>query len=473
VIDLISQKSIVMKILISILLFFASTCIFAQTEVAENFSAPYIVLKQASQYFKEERTLKIHTPQDYDSTKKYPVIYSLDGDELFEITVAYSRFLIKYGVIPPCIVVGVFHNNRNNETTPNYGRDVTIKTSRLLKGAENLQNHLYNEVIPLINKKYSVSGYNILLGHSNTATLASQMIAMPKFPFNGVIAITPDLLPEQVNFVKEALIKKREKNIYFFVASGLKDNPYRLKTGQKLDSIFSEINSEKIVTAHKIYNADHLDLVVKSLNDALQFVFVDYGNYHDFKVEVINGDRKISTYLKEKSDFNFNNYGIAEPFSKDDYYYLQDLITEEKNSELLEQLFEIGEAKGFLEGNEMYSFKAQSYEAIENYSEALKNWKLQLNKGYFENVFYFERPFKLLYEKLNQPKEAISFLEKAIGMYPKGELVFRYYIAKVCSEKHILISKGLENIDFCINNFEENRKFDLKDAMDIKLILNN
>ena len=44
------------------------------------------------------------------------------------------------------------------------------------------------------------------------------------------------------------------------------------------------------------------------------------------------------------------------------------------------------------------------YEAAGFYEEAFKYWKLQLENGFYQNTFYFERPFRLLNEKTKQTK---------------------------------------------------------------------
>ena len=460
-----------MNRIFAIVIFFISISTFGQSETNDSLKYEYKVEKLNSGFFKDERTVKIYLPTDYDKTQKYPVIYTLDGYELFEITTNYENFLAKYAVIPNCIVVGVFHNDRNYETTPNYGNNINIPTNQLLEGSEKLKNHLYKEIIPLINSKYSVSGFNILIGHSNTATLASQIISMPNNPFRGIIAITPDLLKEQIESLKNTLDKERNQNIYYFVSSGTKDDKYRFETGKKLDSIFKKNKNIKVKSKEEIYNAGHLDLVVKSLNDALMFMFSDYRNYNDFKTKIIENKVSISDYIKAKSNSTNENYGINFNLDEDDFYYLLDLVIAQKNSNLLEQLFEVGEKNEFFAKAESYSQKAQLYEEMELYDEALKNWKLQIENGYTDNVFYYERPFKVIYEKLNKPKEAIHFLESSTKKYPKGKLIFSYDIAKVCSEREILKNKGLKNIEYCIKEFKENRKFTLSEAEELKIKL--
>jgi len=457
-----------MNKIFAIVILLISISSFGQSETKDALKYEYKVEKLTSDFFNEERTVKIYLPSNYDAKQKYPVIYTLDGYELFEITTNYANYLAKYNVIPNCIVVGIFHNDRNYETTPNYGNDINIPTNLFLEGSEKLKNHLYKEIIPLINSNYSVSGFNILIGHSNTATLASQIISMPNNPFQGIIAITPDLLKDQIENLNQTLKKERNQNLYYFVSSGTKDDKYRFATGKKLDSIFENNKNVRVNSKEKVYNAGHLDLVVKSLNDAIMFIFTDYRNYDDFESKVDENKLSVSDYLKGKSNSTKQNYGIDFNSDEDDFYYLLDLVIAQKNSKLLEQLFEVGEKNEFFAKDEAYSQKAQLYEEMGLYNEALKNWKLQIENGYNDNVFYYERPFKIIYEKLDKPKEAIDFLESSIKTYPKGKLIFSYFIAKVCVEKEILKSKGLKYIDYCIKEFKEDRKFTLSEAKELK-----
>ena len=63
----------------------------------------------------EFRTIKIFLPNGYSDKEKYPVIYTLDGKWMFEPTVATSKILMDFDVIPKSIVIGVFHKNRNDD----------------------------------------------------------------------------------------------------------------------------------------------------------------------------------------------------------------------------------------------------------------------------------------------------------------------------------------------------------------------
>ncbi|MGB7786947.1 MAG: alpha/beta hydrolase-fold protein, partial [Salinimicrobium sp.] len=89
-----------MNRIFAIVILFISISTFGQSETNDSLKYEYKVEKLNSDFFKDERTVKTYLPTDYDKTQKYPVIYTLDGYELFEITTNYENFLAKYAVIP-------------------------------------------------------------------------------------------------------------------------------------------------------------------------------------------------------------------------------------------------------------------------------------------------------------------------------------------------------------------------------------
>lgn len=123
------MKSILTHFIVILLM---GPMIWGQIETSvEEHKTTYTVIKLDSEYFPEEkRIIKISLPVNYDKTKKYPVIYTLDGYTLFEKVATYTGILgdqmieddFDYGsnVIPPAVVVGIFHNNRSLETEPNF-----------------------------------------------------------------------------------------------------------------------------------------------------------------------------------------------------------------------------------------------------------------------------------------------------------------------------------------------------------------
>jgi len=452
-----------------ILVFFISASLYSFGQNAIKFQSDTITKKLTSDFFEKERTVKIVLPDNYDAKKTYPVIYTLDGYGLFHITSSYAYYLMKYDVIPQSIVVSLYHNDRNYETSPNYGLNVNIPVTDFLEGSDNLKNHLIHEIVPLIDQGFSTSGFSVLIGHSNTATFVNEIITEAESPFQAYIAITPDLLQEQIDFLEE-YITPNSPQLSYFVSSGTKDDPYRLETGRQLDTVFNNAPSN-FKGQFKSYEAGHMDLVPKSLNDALMFVFSEYRNFSEVKEAMKEDQFSLQAYIDDILATQSAFYGIKSELKEEDFFYLSEVVASRKNKALVKELLDISEENSFYSKDHLYSDKAQTYESAGFYEEALINWKLQLDNGYYKNAFYFLRPFALLTEKLNRPEEAVEFLEFAIQKFPEEELRFRYLIAKTSVEHDLDQAKGLTSITYCLDNFRPNKAFSLEEAKKIKATL--
>ena len=75
------------------------------------------IIEDFQSHFVENRTIRIWTPDDYDSNLKYDVIYMHDGQNLFDASLTWNNQewgvdevfsdLMNKGEIRPCIVVGI------------------------------------------------------------------------------------------------------------------------------------------------------------------------------------------------------------------------------------------------------------------------------------------------------------------------------------------------------------------------------
>ena len=97
-----------MNKIFTIVILFISISLFGQSETKDTLQYEYKVEKFKSVFFKKERTVKVYLPKNYDKKQKYPVIYTLDGFGLFEITTNYVNYLAKFNIIPNSIVVGIY-----------------------------------------------------------------------------------------------------------------------------------------------------------------------------------------------------------------------------------------------------------------------------------------------------------------------------------------------------------------------------
>jgi uncharacterized protein len=83
----------------------------------------YKVYSYKSKIIGEEYLLPVYLPEDYDTNKRYPVLYSLDGNTNFLIVADKVRNAVKRKEIAPHIVVGIAYpneNKRDRDYTPIY-----------------------------------------------------------------------------------------------------------------------------------------------------------------------------------------------------------------------------------------------------------------------------------------------------------------------------------------------------------------
>jgi predicted alpha/beta superfamily hydrolase len=132
----------------------------------------------ASKIFSNTRSIRVLLPPDYyaakNSSKRYPVLYMLDGQNLFDAClsdVSHAEWqvdetvyrLIREKAIPEMIVVGIDHAGMKRAYEFLPYRDSFNPDMEDPAGAH-FPDFLVNEVMPLVN-----SQYRTLTGHGNTA----------------------------------------------------------------------------------------------------------------------------------------------------------------------------------------------------------------------------------------------------------------------------------------------------------------
>lgn len=139
-----------------------------------------------SQKLNEHRELLIYVPRlenEYIQSATYPVLYLLDGDQLFTQTIGILEHLSsEYGSerCPKMIVVGVVNNNRIKDLLPVAGND-------------NFSQFLEKELIPYIDQKYPTQPYRTILGHSLGGMCVADILVYQSQIFNNYIALDPSL----------------------------------------------------------------------------------------------------------------------------------------------------------------------------------------------------------------------------------------------------------------------------------------
>lgn len=149
-----------------------------------------------SKTLEEYRDIYVQLPVNYNpnSDKKYPVVYILDG-EVFLPTVNNVQDYYSGGFTPEMVLVGISNSN-------NRMRDLTTSNIKKMYGmpfneengeAVNFIKFIETELIPFIEKKYPVTNFRTLIGHSYGGLFTIYTLIHHPQLFSNYLAIDPSL----------------------------------------------------------------------------------------------------------------------------------------------------------------------------------------------------------------------------------------------------------------------------------------
>ncbi len=140
-----------------------------------------------SRIFRNTRFLRVWLPPGYDdqanSGRRYPVLYLNDGQNLFEPSTSFTGVewqvdetgdrLIREGVIPPMIIVGI--DNAGKDRLREYMPHRSMQPMILRVQGSRFPNFLTKEVMPFVARNYRVAAgpENTGLGGSSLGALIS------------------------------------------------------------------------------------------------------------------------------------------------------------------------------------------------------------------------------------------------------------------------------------------------------------
>jgi hypothetical protein len=446
-----------------ILLLLATTILFSVNVFGQK-EAPFSEVKELpSQFFPgEARSVSVQLPKGYSADRKYPVIYTLDGQSLFPMVSDYVKHLgnetdedgydLGTNSIPASIVVGVHHTNRGEETEPNF------EGVGYLPGPQKLYDFLTRELVPYVDSTYSTSGYDVIIGHSNTAQFVTNSILMEEVVFDGVIALS---LVEGSNGFKGSLenrLKVMGERSYF-LGYGFKDNEFNYLAKE----LSGKLEGEGVRISG--YNANHGDLPVVSLLDGLKFTFRHYRNFDNFISASRSVDFSVAQYVDDYGQSMKSNYGVLAEINEEDYGYLIVESVDNKDIDLFNELIKYDEQKNDFEYQEIVLFhyrkelgdldgaKSLAYRMLSSDEKMTGRFLLGQLDAF---VDFFAKD-------LAAPLEAIDFLEKIAKKIPDSRLTTSYFIATTSSAYKVELEKGKTSLKYCAEHYEENRFFDEKD----------
>ncbi|MCH6257925.1 alpha/beta hydrolase-fold protein [Puniceicoccaceae bacterium K14] len=158
-----------------------------------------------------------------DKNRRFPVIYTLDGDHTFPMMASAVTQLGWSGSVPPVIVVGIGYgtldlsngNHRSRDLSPQlYGDDSQTG------GAPEFHNFLNKEAMPYIEKNYPAdSTRRYLFGHSLGGLFSLYTYVKDPDAFTGIIAGSP-FLAGQLDLLSSIADGSPKRSTRLYISTG-------------------------------------------------------------------------------------------------------------------------------------------------------------------------------------------------------------------------------------------------------------
>jgi len=239
-----------------------------------------------SEILSDHRTLRIFLPESYEhSGKSYPVIYVLDGEFLFEPTVATTKTRSGRDLMPESIVVGI--DNSSNDQRFGMGMPMRRSPNGSVSFEEGRPGEflafLKNELMPDIERDYRTAPHRTLIGMSPTNGPVITGYLDQTGLFHAWLAFSADVhfyLPDNsliANRLVETAIAQSDRRGWFYISRGAHDLPHNSPelpdAFSKLEKGFAPLNGRFAAKAEIIPDGEHYASALDSLISAFAFIY--------------------------------------------------------------------------------------------------------------------------------------------------------------------------------------------------------
>jgi len=242
-------------------------CAISQAQYSQNKGKAIVIGTIDSLYsniLNEHREIWIHTPEDFNESEHYPVIYVLDANSNFYAVVGMLKRLLPWK-LPKSIVVGIRNTDRTRDFTPTHVPFHRSRKSETSGGASNFMEFVNKELKPYINKTYPTENLNTVIGHSLAGLFVLYAYLNNEAVFDHYIAIDPSLWWDNENLVKASQDhinnnNYNEKSLYVAVANSL---------GKSMDTL--QVRKDRSVITEQIRANLKFHDILKSNSNILDF----------------------------------------------------------------------------------------------------------------------------------------------------------------------------------------------------------
>jgi predicted alpha/beta superfamily hydrolase len=223
-----------------------------------------------SSFLNETRKLNIYLPSNFDSTKKYSVIYLLDGsiDEDFIHVAGLVQFFTMTFQMPPSIVVGIANVDRKRDFTFATS-DTSLQREFPTAGhSDKFISFIEYELQPYIANEFPVGPEKMLIGQSLGGLLACEILLKHPYLFTTYFITSPSLWWDN-----ESLLKKCDKYISFafsrtpdvYLSVGQDEHKVMIRDAKNLFKKIKNNSSFDEVHFNLMPHEDHASILHNSL----------------------------------------------------------------------------------------------------------------------------------------------------------------------------------------------------------------
>lgn len=342
--------------------------------------------KIASSILKEERTLLIHTPDSYEtSSKKYGVMYVLDGDNHFNHAINATTLLAENGRMPETIIVAI-PNNRGAR-----GRD-------LGRGRDNFKKYIKEEVIPFVNSNYRTTKHKTLFGHSMAGAFTLNYLATNGTVFDNYIAASPvvQIFNSELLTQYRSLFKTQpniSKPLYFSIAGVEAEGQVATDAMDKFVALLKKEAPKSFPWKYDfIPNQVHMTTPYLTMFKGLTAVFKDFQSptYTSFSEYTSRGGmQQLKAYYAARA----KKYNTKNVISDNTLRRLATILIRDKQEQLGIELLVLN-TKNNPSSMGAFNTLARAYEGLKQFKNAAKSFEgaLQIAERLGSpNSAYFKR----------------------------------------------------------------------------------
>ncbi len=323
-----------------------------------------------------ELTIVLPPSYEFETKKKYPVIYLLDGDYLTDAFQGTLQYGVYFDDLPEVILVGISQAKNNDRFIDSQTDDEGLPKERGAKFYE----FIGSELIPFIDKKYRTLPYKAIAGHDITAGFLNFYLYKDNPVFDAYISLCPEL-PYEMEYRVPERLAVISKPISYFQASASSDSKEIFEAANLLDEGIQQVQNNSLSYKYELFEGlSHYSIVPNAIPRALYHIFKGYQpiNLTEYQKEVTNLNTGFVKYLTDKYKKINDTYGVDMKVRLIDIMAIQKAIIDNNALEELNDLAKIAD-KNYPKTMLSDYIKATYFERTGKINDAIKLLETTVN----------------------------------------------------------------------------------------------